>query len=194
MAHIYICHNSASGSASRWPTFLNDRWDFWYFTCEEVRVFSGTDYQTKSGAVFVTASHVSLQGATGTTEPLNDHKMGGWRSSFEQTITERNHWVLNEVVTVYFIALLCANCSVLLFICQNLIGTFSTRSPPSGAETVSSLHAHEENDATYVTCCYYTWLTCLSICKYFKCETNVHFYQQRSCLINGLYPWRVYLW
>ncbi len=87
------------------------------------------------------------------------------------------------------------------FMCQllfcsfyvNIIGTFTTWAPPSGAETVSSIRAHEKNDATYVTCCYYIWLTCLSICKYFKCETNVHFYQQRSCLINGLYPWRVYL-
>lgn len=182
MAHIYICHNSASGSASRWPIFLNDTWHFWYYTCD---VLSGTDSQTKSGAVFVTASLVSLQGAT---EPLNDHKMGGWWSSFEQTITKRNHWVLNEVVT----ALLCANCSA-LFICQNLIVTFTTWAPPSGVETVSSIRAHEENYETYVTCCYYTWLTCLSICKYFKCETNVHFYQQRSCLINWLYPWQVYL-
>lgn len=94
---------------------------------------------------------------------------------------------------LFYCAFMCQLFCFALFICQNLIGNFSTWSPPSGAETVSSLHAHEENDATYVTCCYYTWLTCLSICKYFKCETNVHFYQQRSCLINGLYPWQVYL-
>lgn len=128
--------------------FWTTRWVFWYITCDDVHVFSGTDYKTKSAAVLCCCiTWLPLQGATGTTEPLNDHKMDRRRSSIERSITERNQlgseW---SRYCFFFIALLCANWSVLLFfICQNRIRTFSTWAPPSGAETVSSLRAHEGN-------------------------------------------------
>lgn len=99
----------------------------------------------------------------------------------------RNHWVLNKVVTVFLCFLMCQLVSFALFNRQNLEANLdiSTWAPPSGAETVSRGHS-----APCVTCCYNSWLTCLSICTYLKCETNIHFYRQRSCLINGLYPWQ----
>ncbi len=113
-----------------------------------------------------------------------DHWTPKWPQD-GQTITERNHWVLNEVVTAFFIMCQLLFCSFYVKIELGLL--------PHERHLVERRLFHLfVLTRKIVTCCYYTWLTCLSICKYFKCETNVHFYQQRSCLINGLYPWHVW--